>query len=438
MGSSGSDGTVWGVDSTNTAFRYVGDGFIQTEPSAQLSAVAVGTAGNVWGLDPAGNVWILSASSLQPSAMPGAAELSIGGDGATWGVDSSGHALQLVSGGWQQRGSLTQVAVGNATTVWGLAGAQAMCWDTQASAFLPVSAPPLQAIAVSPDALFVWAQTTDGRTLRFAGGGNWTTVASGTPNLIALAAGANGLLYGYENPSQYGVYRFGGSSWSPLGYFSPVTGLGFSPDGTLTMISDEIACRRNGYTTWEKIYNQSQVLEFVPANSHLIYWEQFNGMAFSQWDGSYWMQAPGSLADLSVGADGATWGVDATNHVFQYTNNPSPWQSRPGSLQRISAGTSSHIVGLDASGKIVAWTGSGWTQVPSPPTPFSLRDVAVGADGTLAAVASDHSAWAQPPSASWRQIPNLALTQIDVGTRYSLCGATTISAGQNQIWQGSV
>ncbi|HTU48586.1 MAG TPA: tectonin domain-containing protein [Bryobacteraceae bacterium] len=68
--------------------------------------------------------------------------------------------------------------------------------------------------------------------------------------------------------------------------------------------------------------------------------------------GFYRLLIPGSLTQLSVGVDGAVWGLDAQSNVYQFDPQTSGLALMLGSLPQISAGSSTNVWGLDAQGLI--------------------------------------------------------------------------------------
>lgn len=88
---------------------------------------------------------------------------------------------------------------------------------------------------------------------------------------------------------------------------------------------------------------------------------------------------PGSLTQVSVGADGTVGGVNAQQQIFQYQSDPG-WANIPGALEQIAVGSSSAIWGINAQQQIYRWDSadSKWVNVPG-----SLTQIAVSADGDV-------------------------------------------------------
>ncbi|MEZ4451215.1 MAG: Cys-every-fifth RiPP peptide CefA [Nannocystaceae bacterium] len=142
-----------------------------------------------------------------------------------------------------------------------------------------------------------------------------------------------------------------------------------------------------------------------------------------------WQQVPGGLKGIDAGVDGAVWGVNAANQVYQWTG--SSWQQMPGSLKQISVGSASQIWGVAPDDSIWRWNGSGWVQVPG-----GLKHVSVGADGAVWGVnaADDIYRWT---GSTWIKVDG-KLKQISVGNRTTVWGvnaADDIWVRQGDHWQ---
>jgi hypothetical protein len=119
------NGTIWGVDSASRIFRYTGGAQVWWSIPGQMAQVSVGGPSSVWALNSSNQIFRWTGSSwTQVPGFPGSPkQISAGHDGWTWGVNSSGAIYRYVGGTqiWQQvPGLLSQVAVGNASHIWGL------------------------------------------------------------------------------------------------------------------------------------------------------------------------------------------------------------------------------------------------------------------------------------------------------------------------------
>jgi streptogramin lyase len=92
---------------------------------------------------------------------------------------------------------------------------------------------------------------------------------------------------------------------------------------------------------------------------------------------------PGSLTQLSIGADGSVWGINEFQQIYTYNfgtaATPASWTNIPGSLKTIAAGNANAVWGINDVNQIYRYdtaTG-GWVNVPG-----ELNQIAVGGDGS--------------------------------------------------------
>lgn len=118
----------------------------------------------------------------------------------------------------------------------------------------------------------------------------------------------------------------------------------------------------------------------------------------------------GTLTQISVGADGTTWGVNGSQQVFRYNSSSQAWQQMPGSMAVVAVGSSSSIWALNLVGNIYRWNSStsAWNYVPG-----NLSRIAVGADGDVWGLNSNGLIF-HYSAAGWIYIPG-TLAQIAVG-----------------------
>ena len=89
-----------------------------------------------------------------------------------------------------------------------------------------------------------------------------------------------------------------------------------------------------------------------------------------------------ALTQIAVGADGATWGLNAAQQIFRYdpSHPASPWDLIPGALTHIAVGASGFVWGLNASGQVYRFdtNAQNWDLMPG-----TLTQIAVGSDGDV-------------------------------------------------------
>ena len=99
-------------------------------------------------------------------------------------------------------------------------------------------------------------------------------------------------------------------------------------------------------------------------------------------DPPLWTPVHGSLKYVSVGADGAVWGVNYEDEIYRW--NGSGWNQIAGSLKQISVGNASNVWGVNSDDEIYRRSGNSWTQVSG-----ALKHVSVANDGTVWGVNDD-------------------------------------------------
>jgi len=141
--------------------------------------------------------------------------------------------------------------------------------------------------------------------------------------------------------------------------------------------------------------------------------------------GPPWTNIPGSLKHVSVGADGAVWGVNANDNI--YRRDGGGWTPIPGSLKQISVGNASNVWGVNANDNIYRWDGGGWTPIPG-----SLKHVSVASSGAVWGVNANDNIYRRD-GGGWTPIPG-SLKQISVGNATNVWG---VNANDN-IFRRSV
>lgn len=110
------DGAVWSIDTNNNIYLWTGYGWQQF--SCQAVQISAGSATNVWGINPGGDVirYSTTTGSQRWDVVPGGPlkQVSVASDGEVWAVNGTNDLLRLnANGGWDQQGQkVAQVSVG--------------------------------------------------------------------------------------------------------------------------------------------------------------------------------------------------------------------------------------------------------------------------------------------------------------------------------------
>src|ERR1700728_766532 len=126
-------------------------------------------------------------------------------------------------------------------------------------------------------------------------------------------------------------------------------------------------------------------------------------------------QVPGSLSQISVGADGAVWGLDSHQNIFTYDSGSGQFVQVPGALTQIAVGNANAVWGINAQQLIFRWdsTNQSWTYIPG-----SLKQIAVGADGDVWGLNANLQVWHYNQQAqTWDYI---------TGTSFNVFGQLTV------------
>lgn len=127
------------------------------------------------------------------------------------------------------------------------------------------------------------------------------------------------------------------------------------------------------------------------------------------------VQVPGSLSQISVGADGAVWGIDPQHNIFDWDSSTSQFVQTPGQLTQIAVGNANAVWGLNAQELIFRWDAARqtWDYIPG-----ALKQIAVGGDGDVWGVNDDSIVWHYNQQAqTWDWVGGILgpVTEIAVG-----------------------
>ncbi len=445
MAANGNDGSFWAVNDAQQSLRFLGNGAIQPETSQTITCVAVANVETIYGLGPAGDLYLLVDTPLQPTPWSPIWHAAVAPDGGVWGVNEQAGLFQWQDGAWQPRpnggANALFIAVGNGGDAWtidntsGWWGGPGAPYRWNGTTFARVDgAPDAQWISIAPDGT-VWLQSSDQRTLRLEGT-TWRVVATNTPQLYGITAGNDGLVYGWDVGL---LYVLGGGVWQMLDTPGICNCVGVAADGTLLVDGQPPvrlagSVRLAGFSVYERLPNFPQALDVFAIDAHKMYLLDVQANRYLEWGGSTWQRiAGGNLVSISVGIDGTLWGVDVNHAIFSFDG--SAWQSVPGAMQKVSVGSAQYIVGLDPDGKLFFHDGN-WQPIASPTT-GPMLDVAIGSDASLFAIDSGHKLWSRIAPGDWTQIGAVPLQQIDAADRYHVCGITVGTSADNNVWTGA-
>jgi virginiamycin B lyase len=142
-------------------------------------------------------------------------------------------------------------------------------------------------------------------------------------------------------------------------------------------------------------------------------------------------QIPGSLSQISVGADGAVWGVDSSQNIFTYDPIAGQFTQLPGALVQIALGNANTVWGINAQNLIFHWDPANqlWTYIPG-----ALQKIAVGSDGDVWGINTQSQVWHyDQQQQTWQYVPE-TLSDIAVGSAGAVYGLGPLSDNQSSYW----
>lgn len=297
----GSDGAVYGIDSSGGAFWYnPGTGYFQYLGAPALSQIAVGADGLLMGISD-GLAYTYKRGALQPVVEDfAAAQVAFGTGARVYALDASGN-IYYANGqteSWNQiPGTLSSIAFGGNGAVWGINGAQEIFTLQNApmcgfQTLTSVSGSANQ-ISVGADGS-VWALS--GTTVEtFNPTSQSLEAVSGAPALAQISLGASGKIWGLDASGN--IYQWDASS------------------ATFTNVPGQ--------------------LTFIQAAANGSVWGINAAGQIYTYSNNSWTNIPGTLASLSVGADGTVWGINAQQQIYRFDGQS--WVNVPGSLVQIRA-----------------------------------------------------------------------------------------------------
>ncbi len=130
--------------------------------------------------------------------------------------------------------------------------------------------------------------------------------------------------------------------------------------------------------------------------------------AYAYVTGGFTLQ-PGSLQQISVGADGAVWGLNG-GQIYEFDTNLQSWVHIPGFLTRIAVGSNGDVWGLNGP-NIYRFNSTAQEWIPEP---GYLTQIAVGSDGDVWGLNGANVYHFNSAIQTWSLVPG-SLAQIQVG-----------------------
>lgn len=454
----GLDGALWVAESGKGKIAQVTTSGVlseenstPTQPSGPYG-IAVGPDRALWFTSGAANqIGRISAISFELfTNVPGAlATIAVGADGSVYGINSGGaiytynEASGSTSAGWTNiPGALSTTtgsfSVGSKNAVWGL-NEQSNIYHLNSSDNTWTQIPgQLAWISAGADGE-VWGLNTNNNIYRLDPASNTFYEIQGT--LSSIRVGSAGAVYGL-NP-------FGSIYWyNPgAGAFDWITGsVGFGQvavgiDGDLWAIKNGTAYH------YDVLHATMAATAGASGLSHIVVGSGASVFALGgtdpflniyQWDATAqsWVQLGGNLAGIAAGANGAVWGINASQQIYRLQGAPlRAYQTfnviANNSMDQISVGADGTVWGM--SGGAVQFFNRGTQTFQTVAGAPHMTQVSVGAGNDVwgvdcpSATADTCSVYEYLAGSSptWNLIPG-ELNQIHVSARGDVWG---INAG---------
>lgn len=426
----GPDGALWFAEVGTNQIGRITTGGARTDyaiptPNSNPYAIIEGPDNALWFSEGVANkigrISEIAFESLQQ--VPGAlTQVSIGADGSVWGINQfqQTYTYNTATGSWTEiAGTLKTISAGNTNAVWGLNYAnQIYHYDAATKAWVNVPGE-LNQIAVGGDGS-VWGINYLGN-IYFYNGSGWSQV-TGTlsTNPGSIAVGSAGAVYGLN--SNGGIY-----------WYNPGTGLFQWLKGTVGFtqiavgIDGDLWGIQNGTVYHYDVLHGTGVAtgsytQVVVGSGASVFALNASGDVF-QWDATSqaWVQIPGILSDISVGANGTVWGVNSSQQIYRLLGAPTrPYQAlsiiQGATLDQISVGVDGAVWGV--SGGTVEFFNRGtqtFQAVPGAPT-MAQVSVAAGNDVWGVDLSGNIYEYVAGTSPAWTHIPGeLNLVQVNTG-----------------------
>ncbi len=413
------DGDVWGVNSDAQVWHYNQQAQSWDSVSGNffgpISQIAAGNDGSIYlvnNFSPAyfAQYWYNpGAGQLQPFsglAQPNqdpeflTPSLAAGADGELWATgEGSVYHYNPLKAEWDEISNksnyyFTQVAVGSGANVWALVGAfnsgqgpingSIFRWNPQSATWVSVPGA-LSQIAAAADGS-VWGINNSNQVFHYTGPaqpyhtliqipGSFNQI-SVAPDGTAWAVDANNLVYIFDRGTQT-FQNVPGQSLAQVSVGSSGNVWGVSSAGAIFQWGQSTA------NAWDNIPGE---LNRIAVSTNQTYPSNLFVFGINSYGQTYmyvngWIEIPGDLVQLSNGADGTVWGINAQQQIYRYESQTESWVNVPGSLVQISVGNANNIWGVNAAQQVYRYdtTAQHWVEIPN----SYLTQISVAFDGTV-------------------------------------------------------
>lgn len=319
---------VYALDSSGNIFRWDAPSESWVQIPGNLTSIAVGANGDVWGLNSSQSIFRLVGTTLRGyqtlTPVNGTADqISVAVDGRVWAI--SGNAVEYFDPGMQSlevfpgAPSLSQLSAGEGANVWGLDSAgNIFRFDPSSTSWTNIPGE-LNLIEVGADGS-VWGVNAAGQTYTYVTNAGWMNIPGQLDNRPGhLSVGADGTVWGI-NPGQQ-IYRYDPNSRGWI-----------NVPGSLVQISVGNATNVWGVNTDQFVYRYDTSAQ-------------------------RWINIPGAfLVQIAVAFDGSVWGVNAAGTLYQWNENTQTFNFVTNGVTNVALGNVTSVWAVNAAtGAVFNW-----------------------------------------------------------------------------------
>jgi len=203
------------------------------------------------------------------------------------------------------RATATQVAVGNAQNVWALNTGNVYRWDHEKNNWEQI---PGKLTYISVSGENVWGVNDKGEIYHWNGAA-WNLIPG---SLAQISVGCDGTVWGVNKNGA--IYRMTSASGTWKLMPGKVTQIAVgSARNIWALNAGDVFRWDHEENNWKHIPGK---LTYISASGEEV-WGTNDKEEIYHWNGASWSLMPGNLPQISVGCDGAVWGISNTQDLYR-------------------------------------------------------------------------------------------------------------------------
>ncbi len=401
----------------------------------------------MWGINAQQEIYSYDFANAQWANIPGLlTQVAVGSSNAVWGINESQEIYR-----WNTAtqtcvnvpGALAQIAVGTDGSVWGVnAQSNIYFYDTQSSGWIQVPGQ-LTQIAVG-NAGAVYGVNASGSIYWYNPGTGSFQVVANSAGFEKVSVGVDGDMWAIKSGTAYHYDVLHNTMSAAPGPGVVSIAVGYGAQVVALDASQNIFQWEAQAQTWVQLPG---ALASIGVGSNGAVWGVNSSDEIYELQGTITRPfqtlsvVPGAVLDqISVGADGAVWGVRCTSvagsacgaeTVYYFNSGTQSFEALSGApnLTQVSVGAGNDVWGVDLNGNVyqyLAGTTPTWQSIPG-----ELNLIQVGAGGSVWGINAAGATYAYDfGSSSWIEVPG-QLGYLSVGADGAVWGLN----GQLQIYR---